>query len=501
MANVAAITALAFGIAPYLVRPLRRILAVVIVLVSLAAMYLGAGFPSDVLGGLLLGFAVAALVRVAFGVARRASRRSPRWGARSRTWATRSPPSLRPTSASRAPRSWTSCSTTGTISESTRSAATSATRASRRRSGTRRCTTTPASPCSGAACQQVEHIGFALMLAERAKVRAARLVAHRRRRRRCRGAGHHSAGGHADRCVAHRAVTDAVLGRRLAPARPVCTHAGIAHGNLDVLARRRRRRASVAFDDFSSCRRHRRAVLVRPRRRRAPGAERPARRRRARHRGRGRRAREGADGAVIPVVQPAALPAALTRGRQASGQGTQAAAHRARHRHRRRGRPSAQDQAAEPGEHRHAGRDPARPRDRDPQPRGHQLGVGPEPVRERHLGLGAARVPALPTRADGVGHCAAGLREQGPAVRPHRAHPARVHVPEPDHAERHRRHRAAARLPAQAGRPRGVRRERHGAQHRRRRRDPDGPVPHRRGASPRPRSTPAAAATPPAAPP
>jgi len=35
------------------------VFAVVIILVSLAAMYLGAGFPSDVLGGILIGFAVA----------------------------------------------------------------------------------------------------------------------------------------------------------------------------------------------------------------------------------------------------------------------------------------------------------------------------------------------------------------------------------------------------------------------------------------------------------
>ena len=67
VANVAAITALAFGLAPYVVRPLRRVFAVVIVLVSFAAMYLGAGFPADVLGGLFVGFAVAALVRVALG--------------------------------------------------------------------------------------------------------------------------------------------------------------------------------------------------------------------------------------------------------------------------------------------------------------------------------------------------------------------------------------------------------------------------------------------------
>ncbi len=65
--HVAIITALAFGLAPYLVRPLRRIFAIVILLVCAASMYLGAGFPADVLGGLLIGFAVAALVRVVFG--------------------------------------------------------------------------------------------------------------------------------------------------------------------------------------------------------------------------------------------------------------------------------------------------------------------------------------------------------------------------------------------------------------------------------------------------
>ena len=67
VANVAAITGLAFALAPYLVRPLRRVFALVIVLVSAAAMYLGTGFPADVLGGIFLGFAVAALVRVVFG--------------------------------------------------------------------------------------------------------------------------------------------------------------------------------------------------------------------------------------------------------------------------------------------------------------------------------------------------------------------------------------------------------------------------------------------------
>ena len=67
VANVAAVTALVSGIVADVVRPLRRILAVVILLVCAAAMYLGAGFPADVLGGLLVGFGIAASVRVVFG--------------------------------------------------------------------------------------------------------------------------------------------------------------------------------------------------------------------------------------------------------------------------------------------------------------------------------------------------------------------------------------------------------------------------------------------------
>ena len=53
--------------APYAVRPLRRILFLLILLVAIAAMYLGAGYPSDALGGLLLGIAAGAAVLVAFG--------------------------------------------------------------------------------------------------------------------------------------------------------------------------------------------------------------------------------------------------------------------------------------------------------------------------------------------------------------------------------------------------------------------------------------------------
>ena len=66
-ANVAVITALAVVLSPYLVRLLRRVLVTLVVLVALAAMYLGTAFPSDALGGVLLGVAVAGLVLAVFG--------------------------------------------------------------------------------------------------------------------------------------------------------------------------------------------------------------------------------------------------------------------------------------------------------------------------------------------------------------------------------------------------------------------------------------------------
>ena len=66
-ANVAAITAATLVLAPYAVRPLKRIFLLFIALAMFSAMYLGLGYPSDVLGGLLLGIAAAALVLVIFG--------------------------------------------------------------------------------------------------------------------------------------------------------------------------------------------------------------------------------------------------------------------------------------------------------------------------------------------------------------------------------------------------------------------------------------------------
>ena len=148
--NVAIITALAVAFAPYAVRPLRRILFLVILLVAVAAMYLGAGYPSDALGGLLLGITAGAAVLVAFGSPAgrptidevRASltdlgydvadlRRAEN-GVRTRVGDGRR----------RSPRA-RSCA-------STRSDATSATRSSSPRPGTGRCTTSRACRCSAA---------------------------------------------------------------------------------------------------------------------------------------------------------------------------------------------------------------------------------------------------------------------------------------------------------------------------------------------------------------
>ena len=66
-ASAAVVTALALALAPYQVRPLRRLSFVLVALVALAAMYLGTGLASDALGGILLGVAAGAAVHVAFG--------------------------------------------------------------------------------------------------------------------------------------------------------------------------------------------------------------------------------------------------------------------------------------------------------------------------------------------------------------------------------------------------------------------------------------------------
>jgi uncharacterized membrane protein YbhN (UPF0104 family)/membrane-associated phospholipid phosphatase len=65
--NVAVITTITVALSPFIVRALRRVLLLVVIAVALATMYLGAGLPSDVFGGVLLGMTTAAAVLVAFG--------------------------------------------------------------------------------------------------------------------------------------------------------------------------------------------------------------------------------------------------------------------------------------------------------------------------------------------------------------------------------------------------------------------------------------------------
>jgi uncharacterized membrane protein YbhN (UPF0104 family)/membrane-associated phospholipid phosphatase len=59
--------ALALALAPYVARPLRRLTAAIVVMVVFSAMYLGTAFPADVVGGLFLAVAVVAVIRLVFG--------------------------------------------------------------------------------------------------------------------------------------------------------------------------------------------------------------------------------------------------------------------------------------------------------------------------------------------------------------------------------------------------------------------------------------------------
>lgn len=65
--RLAVVTAVVCAASPFLTRPTRRAGQLVIVALAPAAMYLGIAFPSGVLGGLVLGWGVAALVHFALG--------------------------------------------------------------------------------------------------------------------------------------------------------------------------------------------------------------------------------------------------------------------------------------------------------------------------------------------------------------------------------------------------------------------------------------------------
>ena len=250
VANVAVITALAFGLAPYIVRPLRRIFALVILLVCGASMYLGAGFPADVLGGLLVGFGIAAFVRVAFGApGGRPSVEEVRTALADLGYdvATIAPAEQRIARASVMDVVLTSgehlrVDAFGRDQRDARVAAKIWHRAMYH---------DPAVPVFGSRVQQVEHIGYTLMLAERADVPAARLVRT--------GVGGADAAvlvttppsGTPIGALAADRLTDAVLADAW-KCIGALHRAGIAHGNLDGLRVLVADDGTIAFDDFSA---------------------------------------------------------------------------------------------------------------------------------------------------------------------------------------------------------------------------------------------------------
>jgi uncharacterized membrane protein YbhN (UPF0104 family) len=165
----------------------------------------------------------------------------------------------------------------------------------------------------GSRIQQVEHIGFTLMLAERANVPAARLVRT--------GVGGSDAAvlvtmpprGTTIGSLPAARITDDVL-RQAWKQLDALHHAGIAHGTIDGLRVLVDDDGTVAFDDFSAAdasgeeywrNRDDAALLVLTAD--IVGQE------RAIAAMVGVIGKERA-GAVIPVVQPAALPSSLTRG-------------------------------------------------------------------------------------------------------------------------------------------------------------------------------------------
>jgi uncharacterized membrane protein YbhN (UPF0104 family)/membrane-associated phospholipid phosphatase len=310
--NVAIITALTFALSPYLVRPLRRIFGIVILLVCAAAMYLGAGYPSDVLGGIFVGFAVAALVRFAFG--------SP--GGRpsiAEVQTALGDLGYQVTSIVPAPERVARASVVDVVltdGSMVRADAFGRDQRDARIAAKiwhRAMYHEPGVPVFGSRAQQVEHIAYALMLAERGNVNAARLV--------------HTGVGGADAAVL---VTTPPAGTPMADLPPerltdaVLTSswrqlehlhdAGVAHGNLDPLRVIVSDTGEVGFDDFSAAdvsgeeywrNRDDAALLVLTAQ--IVGDERAIA---------AAVTVLGKDrvGAVIPVVQPAALPKGLTHG-------------------------------------------------------------------------------------------------------------------------------------------------------------------------------------------
>jgi uncharacterized membrane protein YbhN (UPF0104 family) len=247
--NVAIIAALAAAVSPFAVRALRRLFLAAIVLVSLAAMYLGAGLPSDVGGGILLGLTTAAAVLVVFG--------SPA-----------GKPSIDEVRAALSALGYDVAEIQRAQESVPRAAVMDVTLTSGERyrvdvfgrdqrdaqvaakAWHRLMYKEPGQPVFGTRIQQVEHIGYTLMLADRAGVHAPEVVK--------------TGVGGADAAVlvttplagtpladlADGDITDEMLGAMWHEVEDLHA-AGISHGNLDPL-RIVVNNGQVALDDFSA---------------------------------------------------------------------------------------------------------------------------------------------------------------------------------------------------------------------------------------------------------
>ena len=67
LVRLAVVAAVVAAASPYVTRPTRRLGQLLVFVLAFSAMYLGTGYPSDILAALFLGWGVAALVHLAFG--------------------------------------------------------------------------------------------------------------------------------------------------------------------------------------------------------------------------------------------------------------------------------------------------------------------------------------------------------------------------------------------------------------------------------------------------
>jgi uncharacterized protein (TIRG00374 family) len=312
--NVAVITALAIALSPYVVRVVRRVFFLLVVLETLTVMYLGTAFPSDALGGIFLGIAVAGLVLAIFGAP----------GGR---------PSIEEVSDALGELGLDVKSVQAAEEQVARAATMDAVLKSGehvrvqafgrdQRDGQFAARLwhwimyrEPGENLLGTRAQQVEHIGFAMVLAERAGVPAARLL-------KTGVAGADSAmlvtsiaEGRPLDAIAPEQVTDAML---RAVWKPVLQlhEAGVIHGNLDAQHLVVDDKGKVILADFTSADagseqywfdRDLAAVLVTTAQ--VVGNER-AIKVAVKTLGEDRIAE------IIPVVQPAALPNSITKGQK-----------------------------------------------------------------------------------------------------------------------------------------------------------------------------------------